>query len=512
MSVDLLIYNGIINCVDSKNTVATWLCSKDGVIIDIGNDSSYNKYLNDAKESIDLNGKFVLPGFYDNHINLVLAGISNYGVNLSKVTCLEELFCTIKDRSSSIFPGETIIGTNFIESNIKEHRFPTRRELDVCAPNNPVMINSNSYNSSSTNSLMLRRLELPYNLHGIDKDENNTFSGLLTFKANAYARKKLFSEMDDNLRKIAVCKVIEMAIKSGITTLVTFEGGFISHESHAKFILNNRFSFPIDVKMFYQSSNLKQALEHKSNMAGGLFLDGTITGRTAAISQPYIDKQTYGILNYNQDEVNEYVFNAHKLNMQLTAHCVGDRAIKQLLNAYDYAQNCYYREDPRFRIEHCEVLDDDLLKKAKELNVILSMQPGYEYYWGNEGGLYDSCLGSLSKKTNPFKKIVESGLIIAGGTDYDITPFSPMLGIHMAVNHPKKENRISVKEAIKMFTINGAYAVFEENIKGSLEVGKICDFIILEYNPFEICPNEIKDINIIATIKEGIILYRSDLL
>jgi len=140
------------------------------------------------------------------------------------------------------------------------------------------------------------------------------------------------------------------------------------------------------------------------------------------------------------------------------------------------------------------------------------MQPTYEYLWGGYDKMYSKTIGKKKcEETNPFRKIIDNGLMICGGSDSDVTPINPILGIHSAVNHPISEHRVSVLEAIKMFTINSAYAVFEDNIKGSIKANKYADFVILNENPLEIPKESLKDIEVLATIKEGHILYENNL-
>ncbi|UQZ90334.1 amidohydrolase [Deltaproteobacteria bacterium Smac51] len=507
-NIDLLLTNGRIYSMEEDCPVYSWLAIKDGLIIDAGNGEPPE--IINAAESIDLGGKCVLPGMYDNHVNLVLAGINSFSINLSHAESLAEVLDIISDKARNIFPGDLIRCVGYLESNLKERRYPTRQELDSCAPNNPVIVISVAHHCSAVNSLMLHRLALPYNLAGMEKGAGDVYSGYLTYQANVYARNKLFSQMDDRLRTEAVGRVVKMAIAAGLTNLVTFEGGYISHENHARYIIDHRSTFPIDIKLFYQSSDLEKARRYNLEHVGGMFLDGTFTGRSAAISANYLDAEGRGRLYFTQDDINSLVLQAHRAGFQLTGHCDGDRAVEQIIAAYEYAQSKYPREGLRHRIEHCELFNDDLIKRAKELNLILSMQPAYEHHWGGRDGMYQRSMGLLGMRTNPLRELLEAGLTIAGGSDYDITDINPWLGIHMAVNHPNRQSRITVAEAIKMYTIDGAYAVFEENVKGSLAPGKKGDLIILDKDPYETPSDSLKEVRVLTTIKEGNILYHHD--
>ncbi|MFT9496109.1 amidohydrolase [Anaerosolibacter sp.] len=509
-AIDLILYNGNVVTVDQNNRVYKWIAVKDKKIIDLGDDDRYKEYMLKANETLNLMGKTVFPGFYDSHVHLVQTGLNLMALDLSDVKSIKELMEKIENTAKSLPDGALIRGIRFDESKIKEGRMPTRRELDICSPNNPVWVNRIEYHTSVVNSLALHMINLPFNLEGIIRGEDNLPNGMLTGKASAMVRNQIFGLIGNDVRGNGVNKALSTAVVNGITTINAMEGGFSFHDKDAEFILENSETFPIDVILFYQTVNLNKVLSRNLSRIGGcIFLDGSFGSRTAAVSEAYADDPSnYGNLYFSQDELNDFVINAHKNNLQIAVHAIGGRAIEQILNAYEYAQMMDYKQDCRHRIEHFEIPTDEQIERAKQLNVYLSMQPAYEYHWGGAGGMYQKRLGlEKSKKTNPFKKIVDKGLIIAGGSDSDVTQMNPLLGIHTAVNHPNEEFAVDALDAVKLFTINGAKAVFEEHIKGSLEKGKYADFVILDKDPITVNKNEIKDIAIVATIKEGKILY-----
>ena len=500
--MDLLLYNGTILTMDEKNTVKEWAVIKNGRIFDLGNGDGFKRYIEISNEALDLYGKTLLPGFYDSHVHLVQTGFNLLSLDASKIKCIPELLELICSKSKKTVNGELIRVIGYDESKVAEKRLPTRYELDNCSQNNPVWVNTIEYHTSVVNSLALHMLKLPFNLEGVMRDERNLPDGRFISKASSMVRNNIFNMIDDNVRKEGVSKALNLAIENGVTSINAMEGGFTFHDKDAKFISRN--------KDFFQTVDVKKVLNEGLNRIGGcIFLDGSFNSRTAALSESYYDdSSTSGILYFSQDELNKFVLEAHKNNMQIAIHAIGDKAIDQILNAYEYALYLYPKKDHRYRIEHFELATEKQINRAKKLNLILSMQPAYEYFWGGVGGMYDLRLGpKRSKTTNPLRKIVDKGLIIAGGSDSDVTPISPILGIHTAVNHPTVESSVSVLEAIKMFTINGAKSVFEENIKGSIEIGKYGDFVILDKNPLNIEKTDIKDIKVEGTIKEGNILF-----
>ncbi|MDI6706156.1 MAG: amidohydrolase [Bacillota bacterium] len=508
--IDLVVYDGTVLTMDDNNTICNWIAVSQGKIIDLGDGEGYKKYLDYANEVLDLDGKTVLPGFYDSHVHLVQTGLNMLDVNLSNVKSINELLVLIEKKAQNMPPGKLIRGIGFDELRLEEQRMPTRYELDECAPNNPVWINRVEYHTSVVNSLALHQLSLPYNLEGIARDERNLPTGLLTGKAGALVRNQIFNTISDQTRLKAVNKALNKAVENGITTLNAMEGGFTFHDKDAEMIFNNKEVFPIDVVLFYQTVNIEKILNKNLSRIGGcIFLDGSFGSRTAALAEAYSDdSSTSGVLFFSQEDLNEFVLNAHTSHLQVTVHAIGTRAIEQILNAYEYAQSIYPREDHRHRIEHFELPLEEHIDRAARLGLILSMQPAYEYFWGNKNGMYETRLGpERSRRTNPLKKILERRITVVGGSDSDVTPMNPILGIHTAVNHPKVEYSVDVMQALKFYTINGAKAVFEEKQKGSIEVGKLGDLVVLDQNPLKVNKAHIKDIKVMATIKEGNILF-----
>ncbi|MDD4504152.1 MAG: amidohydrolase [Clostridiaceae bacterium] len=510
MKVDLLLYNGTILTIDDNNTVVNWIAAKDGKIIDLGCGSGYNQYLKTTCEAVDLMGKTVLPGFYDSHVNLVQTGLNLLSLNLSDVRCMDELFSLIRHKASQIPEGETIRGIGFDELKLIEKKMPTRYELDRCAPNNPVWISRVDYHTSIVNSLALHMLNLPFNLEGIVRDGRSLPNGQLTGRASALVRSHMLDRTPEAEISKGVHKALDIAIEKGITSINAVEGGFTFHDKHAEFMLENKNSFPIDITLFYQTVDIEKIISKGLKRIGGtIFLDGTFGSRTAALAKPYSDDSSKsGTLYFNQEELNSFILDAHMNDLQIAVHAIGSRAIEQALTAYEYAQFIYPRKDPRHRIEHFELPLDEHIQRAKSLGIVASVQPTYEYLWGGTGKMYETRLGEARRKhTNPFNKYIKAGLIVAGGSDSDLTPMNPLLGIYSAVNHPNDEYSISIHDAIKLFTINGAKAVFEEETKGSIEKGKFADMVIIDINPLEIAPSKINEISVVATIKEGNILF-----
>jgi predicted amidohydrolase YtcJ len=238
-----------------------------------------------------------------------------------------------------------------------------------------------------------------------------------------------------------------------------------------------------------------------------ILADGSLGARTAALKQPYDDEpSTKGMMLYSQRHLNGLVLKAHKAGFQLAIHAIGDQTVEMALKALEKAFEEAPREDHRHRVEHASVLNETLIQHMKKLGVIASVQPHFlvSDFW------VEKRLGKARARwTYPFKTLIEKGVLVAGGSDCPVEPISPLLGIHAAVNRETfPQERITVEEALRIYTVNAAYASFEEKMKGSIEAGELADLVVLSDDLQKIEPSKIKDVRVEMTIVGGKIVYR----
>jgi hypothetical protein len=243
-------------------------------------------------------------------------------------------------------------------------------------------------------------------------------------------------------------------------------------------------------------------------IGGCILLDGDVGPHTAALLEPYADDpNSCGSLYHTQEEVDAFVLRAHQAGLQIAMHAVGDAAVEQALNAYEAALTAYPREDHRHRIEHCEVIQEDQIRRAQRLGVALAIQPPFNHFWPHT--TYYPLLGEdRAWKADPVRSLVRPGLLLAGGSDSTVTPLGPLIGVHAAVNHSNPAERIGVQEALALYTINAARIGFTESDRGSLQVDKLGDFAVLAEDPFQVEPERIKDIPVDMTVLGGEVVYR----
>lgn len=507
MHADILIKNGKCMTMEGRE-IKDWIAIEQSRIIATGVGLEYESLVGNNTIIFDVNGNTVLPGFIDSHFHVVQTALNSVSLDLSGVKTHEELGQQIKEASKS-FAGSYIRGIRLDEGQFKEKKFPDRTLLDKYCNDIPVLLNSYEYQVSMLNTYAMLYFKIPFTAEGIEMDEKQMPTGIFRKYANAILRTNILKNIADSGRKKAISDIMATLLMNGITTVNAMEGGFMYSDKDAEFLYEHGKEFPIDMVLFYQTMDIEKIISMGLKRVGGcLYVDGTLGARTAALSFEYADYPgTMGSLLLTQQEINDFVLKCYKNNLQLALYTIGDRAIELALNAHEYALYQTGITGLRHRLEHAELANEKQIKRAKELGIIFSMQPTYETYWGGQGKMYEQRLGDNYVRSNPFKEIIDKGVIICGGSDSDITEPRPLLGIHSAVNHPVEEHRVDIYEALKMFTCNGAYGIFEENEKGSLTAGKLADIVILDKDILSVPLDQIENIKVNVTIKSGEILF-----
>ncbi len=507
MHADILIING--KCMIMKNReVVEWLAINNGRIIALGKGDEYKSFAEDSSIVIDARGNTVLPGFIDSHFHVVQTAMNADSMNLNDIHSYEEIGEKIRQTEKDN-PGECIMGVRLEREKLVEKNFPDRLTLDKYCSNVPVWINCLDYQVSMLNTYGLLYYKVPFRMEGIEMDSNDVATGIFKGKANATLRTNVLSNYPDKRRKANVSNLMPKLLSVGITTVNAMEGGYMYSDKDADFIYENGENFPVDMTLFYQSMDIDKIKDMNLKRIGGsLYIDGTMGARTAALSFEYCDcPGKMGSLIFLQHELNEFVLECYKNHLQLSLYAIGDRAIEESLNAHEYALYHTGIKGLRHRIEHVELANISQIKRAAEMGIIFSMNPTYESYWGGPHKMYRQRLGDRYIETNKFREIIDNGVLICGGSDSDICEYNPLLGICAAANHPVEEHSVDVYEALEMYTCNGAYAIFEEKDKGTLEVGKIADVIILDNDIMEVPKKEIGNLKVVSTIKSGELLY-----
>jgi predicted amidohydrolase YtcJ len=516
--VDLVLYNGYIKTIDSNKTVVEAVAIKDGLIIAVGSNKEIKANFPKTKDKIDLKGKYVCPGFIDTHTHIlsVATGLSN--VLLHEVKSPQEAIEKIKERVDSSPKGKWILGSRWDESNWSEKRFITLHELDEIAPENPCYITRVCGHVSIANTLALKELEIALDDPDLAIDPNTGRpKGILDAKIRAKITQweklaKTQEEIDNSV--VTACKI---AHEQGLTSItdnlpIPNVKAYIKAWKNGELNLRVYMNIPRDTFEHYLESGIKTGFGDNILRLGGvkIFTDGSLGARTAALKEPYFDDKSVDGMHYIENDVFiQTIETAVQNGWQTATHAIGDRAIEMVISAFERLKDNKLVSSGRHRIEHAEYLTEDLLNRANKLGIILSMQPNFPGRWGRPGQLYEIRLGpDRYKLLNNFKSIIASKAKLCFGSDG--MPMSPLFGIWSVVTHPIDDIKISLEDALYYYTLGAAFASFEENIKGSIEAGKVADLVVLERNLDKINPEEIKDVEISMTIFNGKVVYTRD--
>jgi len=428
---------------------------------------------------LDMDRRLVLPSFIDAHAHLLHTGPRMNWVQLDKIQSLRGLLAVIGRESKK---SGWVLGRSWDESKWPERRFPTRRELDELAGRRPVFLRRVDGHMAVVNTASLKLLKIPRDTKGFDKDSRGVPTGVIREKALEIAGERLRPTVGE----LVDCfpRMRQMAYRHGITS---FHDVVDSRGMQAYRMLHREGRLGLRVSMMPLFKPLSRLMRQRRNgdewlRIGGLkgFADGSFGSRTAALYEPYQDdKKEYGMLIHRIDSLKRMVKDAHRQGFQLAIHAIGDKAIDEVVDAYELALDERPMENHRHRIEHFELPTEGALDRCRNLGVLPVMQPNFVMEWGLPGGMYDARLGAKrAKKSNPHRLILAKGLRFAFGSDG--MPYGPIYGLQGAVCPPHPDQKISLDGALEAYTLGGAFASFEENVKGALVPGMFADLAVVE--------------------------------
>jgi len=510
--LDLCIKGNVITVVNQQPR-AEAIGVKDGKIVLVGTIKEVESKANKATIVFDLTGKTILPGFIDSHAHLMGTSKNRLGVDLSSVKTVKETLGKIRERVEETPPGDLIFCPDYNRQRVVEKRYPSRKELDSVSTKHPIWIQHYDGHYSQLNSMSLELLHFEPGMEGVESDAKGELTGLIKDPASAFPLSRGDSFPDEALGLKALTLVANEAVSVGITTLFAKES-----LENTEFIMKNVKKIPVRIHPMvfpgFGIASLDEVLKSKflgDHICICNLADGSIEGRTAALYEPYTDDlTTLGMLHHTDEEFYKFVEKVHKAGCQISVHAESERSIDQVLWAYEKVLEKYPRKDHRHRIEHFEVVTPKQIKRVARLGVALAMQPMFvPVCEGSNLDYYRSLLGDERvKRTHTYRSILNEEILVSGGSDTPVTEMNPLGGIHAMVNHPLKEQCVDVYEAIEVFTINGAKIGFEEDIKGSIEPGKLADFAVLSDDLYRVPKNKIRDIKVEMTIVGGKVVYK----
>lgn len=535
---DFIFFNGPVVTVNSLNEIAEAVVVKGNRIIFVGNYSDARIYGGRATVFFDLKGRSLLPGFIDSHIHFGMFGLKQgpiVDINFEKAHSIKKIKQLIHEETKNKMPGQWIVCWGYDQNKLEEGRHPTVDDFDEVSPQNPVRCTRCCGHMGVYNSLALEMLGIGKRTDFADGEvvtEDGRLTGLLKENAHMYAGQLAKFSEEEILAGIMLAN--KEVLKLGITTV--HDAGSDGTETIRiieKAVRDKQIQVRIH-QMIFDLAGKEQGKELiKHYLATGLstgfgnemftigpvkiMLDGSSSGPSSAMSKPYNhDSNLKGILVWTQEEADEVIIEAHNAGYQVTAHAIGDLAIDIILKAIEKALKNSPRMNHRHRIEHCGLPNTEQLDKIKELGIIPIPNPGFIYLNGKD---YNRFYGERVDFMFPLKTYIQKGIIAAIGSDTPVIEPNPMHGIYGALmrtdgktnEYVGKQQCITVLDAVRMYTYNGAFASFEENNKGSIEPGKLADLIVLSKNILETRPESIKEVKTDITMIDGQIVYERDL-
>lgn len=543
VDADTVLMGGSIITVDRKNPRAEAVAIRDGKFLRVGTTEEVKETIGKGTDVRELKGMAVVPGFIESHNHTLIFGLNLKAVDLSRVHSINEMLELLRTRGLQQDEGSWIIGVGYNQNELKEKRHPTRWDLDRIGSDHFVAIKHTSAHARVVNSKALA-------LAGITKDTPDPEGGriirdektgdptgvLFQFSAMSLVDDMIPKPSDKDLVD-ALTMANNVLLSQGITSATDAGTNIVDIPVHfaafrvavEKELLKVRHNLAIRSEVLLDYNNLDEELknieEKLSEMGIGpgleneklrigpfkFITDGAISTATAATYEPYgadPRNQSTGELMISPEALTKVASTAHRLGFQLMVHGIGDRAIDASISAIERALQETPGRDARPRIEHCVMVNPQRVRKIKKLGILAVVQPAF--LWG----LGDNWISQVGRdravEFQPFRTLLDNDVLMAFSSDRPVVDGAPLLGIHTAVNQKTMNGqnyaprqKISVEEALRCYTLNGAYTTFEENIKGSIEEGKLADLVVLAEDITKVASERIKDVQVMATMVGG---------
>ena len=535
---DLVLKNGNIYTVNQRAPRAQAVAIRGHRIVYVGSNQGVQRYVGQRTRVVDLKGQTVVPGMTDAHHHLFGVGFREVTLNLEGINSLGEFLAKVKERVDQAKPGDWITGRGWIETFWTPPVFPTRADLDRIAPNNPVYLDRADGHGAIANSAALK-------IAGIDRNTASPFGGEISKdKQTGEPNGMLLDAAQDLIQRHipgptpaeterALLLGVKRNIELGWTQIQDAGGSYadvalfrkLYSEGKMKLRVYKALSAPgREAQQLFRDGPIIGEHEHRLTVRDvKLYVDGSLGSRSAALLGPYADKpETSGFMTIKEEELRPFLEEALRKGVQVETHAIGDRGNRFILDAYERAFKSVPAaqrkiRQPRWRVEHSQIINPADIPRFAKLGVIPSMQPSHAI-----GDLHfaPSRLG-IKRLAGAYawSSLIKSGSIIPGGSDAPVERGEPMIEFYAAVArkdlkgfsgegwHP--EEAVTREQALKMFTIWPAFAAFEEKLRGSIEVGKLADFTILSADIMKIPEAEILKTRCMMTIINGEIVYEA---
>jgi predicted amidohydrolase YtcJ len=522
-----LYFNGTVRTMDPACPVAEAVAVRGGKIITVGAKGACTSALEKGFEPVDLQGGALLPGFIDTHMHPVMLIFFAMNCELGGVASMAELQERLRDALLRKSDDSWLVGLNFDEQSLREKRVPDRRDLDAVSTERPVVVIKHDGHSVFANTLAIKAAgitasTLDPEAGAIEREEGGYPSGI--FRETALQLVMNNMPMPDlpvliESARSTFRRLTSLGITSAGVVLQTGSEGPAGSAGAFDTAAMQLFSehCPLSLYSLLITSDIDElnglrngVLNAGSNRLGGvkLFADGTFGSSTAYMQEPFTDNpQKRGMLMHPPDELYRRMAVAHNAGWQVCVHAIGDAANRLCVELYARLFEEFPRTGCRHRIEHASIMDAQAIKKAAGLGIVFSTQPMFIH---SEKDWLPRRLGAERCKTvYPLRSFLDAGIKLAGASDAPIESQDVLHAIQCCITREGFEPHqcISVEEAFRMYTLDAAYAQFQEGIKGSITAGKRADLVIIAEDPFKINPDVIKDISLVRTLVAGETVY-----
>lgn len=533
VATELIVLNAVIRTMDGKQPTAQALAVSERRILAVGDNQKIQGLATAATRVIDARGSLIVPGFNDSHVHFVSGGKQLSSVDLRTAKTPEEFVERLRRFAENLPKGKWITGGDWDHENWPGTPLPTKQLIDSATPDHPVLVSRLDGHMALANSVALR-------LGGITKETPDPPGGLIVRErasrepagvlkdaAMALVARKIPAAIFDE--KLAAARAAtEHAAKLGVTSVQDMSGGsdvLVYQELANRGELKTRIYAVAPLPQWRRSADagLKAAVGTAWLRQGGLkgFADGSLGSTTALFFEPYLDApQTRGLPSdemFPEGAMLQRVRSADSSGLQVMIHAIGDRANDQILGIFEQVARENGSRDRRFRIEHAQHLRLSDINRFVSNGIIASMQP---YHCADDGRWAEKRIGpQRAKGTYAFRALLDAGAVLAFGSDWNVAPLDPLQGIAAAVTrrtldgkHPDgwvPEQKITVEEAVRAYTVGSAIAEFTDGEKGTLAPGMLADFVMLSQNIFAIEPTEIERTRVVLTVVDGKVVFEA---
>lgn len=530
-AAELIVTHAKVWTVDKSRPTAEAVAVLGERIVAVGTSEEVASWQGPQTRVIDAGGKLLLPGFNDAHVHFVTGGMQLDSVDLKDADSQEEFARRIGERAQATPPGEWVLGGDWDHERWSPAELPTRELIDAVTPKTPVFVNRYDGHMALANSVALRLARVTAKTPDppggtIVRDAQGNPTGVLKDAAMEYVQ-KVIPPLTREQRTKVVKRALAHAASLGVTSVQDMNPEYadiaVYSELAEKGELTTRiYAAPLEPQWNDQAKiGIRRGFGSSYLRMGALkgYADGSLGSTTAYFFEPYDDApRSRGLLSSEMrplPAMRGRMMKADEAGLQLCIHAIGDQGISMILDLFRDVAGAHGERDRRFRIEHAQHMAAKDFERFAKLHVIASMQP---YHAIDDGRWAEKRIGpERIKRTYAFRSMLDHGVRLAFGSDWNVAPLSPMLGIYAAVTratldgkNPQgwvPEQKISGAEAVEAYTMGSAYAEFQEREKGSITPGKLADFVILSGDIFQMRPEAIRDVTVALTVVGGRVVY-----